>query len=276
MSAFHNAHGFTIAPQQQKSVKAPTYDVATRIRHCQTLFHPIAQRSSLYNFRTRCEMVPKESADQVDEDEDGEYDASSNPYADPNYPELEFVNYDDPEYAIDRSLSSTEATIEDEALLEQMREERRIANDEYQYNSYWHTVWNAGLSTYHGEWTVYYSSNFFPQLDDDDDVEDISASSSNVDTPSKLPRLIQSSDAPLTMLSRAILQNTTTSDRNVLSYDSYITHVEDLEQGMGDIDLAMAGGADELEQNVVSQTYWPSKLSQSDFRGHQGIMICGK
>jgi hypothetical protein len=213
-----------------------------------------------------------------DEDDDNETPAF-NPYADPNYPDLEFVNYDDPEYSIDRSLSAAEADIEDESLLEQMREERRVANDEYQYNTYWHTVWNAGLSTYRGEWTVYYSSNFFPQFDEEDD-DDKETEEENANG---LPRLIQLSDAPLTVISRATRQSIpttttspTTTDDKVLSENSYITHVEELEQGMGDVDLAMAGGADDVEQKVVSQTYWPTQLSQADFRGHQGIMICGK
>jgi hypothetical protein len=38
----------------------------------------------------------------------------------------------------------------------------------------------------------------------------------------------------------------------------------------------MAGGADAYEQSVVAQTYWPPQLTQADFRGHQGIMVCGK
>ena len=198
-----------------------------------------------------------------------------NPYADPNYPDLEFVNYDDPEYSIDRSLSAAENDITDETLLEQMREERRVANDEYQYNTYWHTVWNAGMTTYRGEWTVYYSSNFFPQFDDDDEEEEDrdSHQAAIEDNANSLPHLIQLSEAPLTVISRAIMQS---GNADSATSTSYITHVEQLEEGMGDVDLAMAGGADEVEQQVVSQTYWPTQLSQADFRGHQGIMICGK
>ena len=42
-------------------------------------------------------------ASTTDADEEGDEDESekpANPYADPNYPELEFVNYDDPNYTI--------------------------------------------------------------------------------------------------------------------------------------------------------------------------------
>lgn len=261
-----DVHAFTINSQQaqQKSQITLTFGSFQRLQP--TPFQPKKK-----SFRLAIQDI-----DNTDGDDDSETPAF-NPYADPNYPDLEFVNYDDPEYSIDRSLSAAEAGIEDEALLEQMREERRVANDEYQYNTYWHTVWNAGLSTYRGEWTVYYSSTFFPQFDDDDEGEEVALEEGSVSN--GLPRLIQLSDAPLTVVSRAIIQNatTTTSDpTTVLSTNSYITHVEELEQGMGDAALATAGGADETEQQVVSQTYWPAQLLQSDFRGHQGIMICGK
>ena len=234
-----------------------------------------AQRVVVHGEWPRFQTPPPHALFQTNTDNNDDDDCetpppSINPYADPNYPDLEFVNYDDPEYSIDRSLLSSDDE-EDETLLEQMREERRVANDEYQYNTYWNTVWNAGLSTYRGEWTVYYSNRFFPQFDDQEEDND----GIDDDDANSLPRLIQLSDAPLTVISRATLQNATAATTTA-SPNSYITHLEELEQGMGDVALAMAGGADEIEQQVVSQTYWPVQLSQSDFRGHQGIMICGK
>ena len=42
----------------------------------------------------------EEDKDEAEEDE--------NPYADPNYPELEFVNYDDPEYKVDQGFGDNE------------------------------------------------------------------------------------------------------------------------------------------------------------------------
>lgn len=262
-----DVHAFIINSQQapQKS------QIALNVARFQ-LLQPTPFHHKKSSFR-----LAIQDSDNTDGDDDSDTPAF-NPYADPNYPDLEFVNYDDPEYSIDRSLSAAEAGIDDEVLLEQMREERRVANDEYQYNTYWHTVWNAGLSTYRGEWTVYYSSTFFPQFDDEEEGEDAPEEGS---VSNGLPRLIQLSDAPLTVVSRAMIQNvttttTTTSDPTVWSANSYITHIEELEEGMGDVALATAGGADETEQLVVSQTYWPEQLLQSDFRGHQGIMICGK
>jgi hypothetical protein len=198
-----------------------------------------------------------------DDESDEESASSVNPYADPNYPDLEFVNYDDPEYSVDQSLQyDTEE--KDEELLEKMREERRLSNDEYQYQTYWNSVWKAGEASYRGEWTIYYSSTFFPELDDDDDDEEDASEVSEEDN-IVWPRLVQVGDAPLTVTSRAMMED-----------GLWITHAEQLEQPMGDADLQLAGGADEYEQTVVAQTYWPDALQQADFRGHQGIMVCGK
>ena len=56
-------------------------------------------------------------------DDDDEEVKSENPYADPNYPDLEFVNYDDPEYKVDQGVGdeffdsstlSTEEQIEED------------------------------------------------------------------------------------------------------------------------------------------------------------------
>lgn len=104
-----------------------------------------------------------------------------NPYADPNYPDLEFVNYDDPEYSANRSdrysngsdaedddgnnldtnnsdnsSSSSRTLIEIEA----MREERRKKNDEYQFETYNAHILRGGERCL-GEWTVFQTDTFF-------------------------------------------------------------------------------------------------------------------
>mmetsp|Transcript_25848 Transcript_25848/g.31871 ORF Transcript_25848/g.31871 Transcript_25848/m.31871 type:complete len:110 (-) Transcript_25848:1181-1510(-) len=43
--------------------------------------------------------IPLQMAEEDDEEN------PFNPYADPNYPELEFVNYDDPEYEVDQGVT---------------------------------------------------------------------------------------------------------------------------------------------------------------------------
>lgn len=65
------------------------------------------------------------------DDDEEEEEKKENPYADPNYPDLEFVNYDDPEYQVDQGQGDEfydpDST---EAQIEEMREDRRRRNDE--------------------------------------------------------------------------------------------------------------------------------------------------
>lgn len=225
------------------------------------------------------------SSPSNDDDDDGDIEEASvsntnvNPYADPNYPDLEFVNYDDPEYAVEQGEDGFGGT-DDEELLEAMREDRRRRNDEYQFQTYWTDVWGAGEASYKGEWTVYYSSTFFP----DDDSEEEGEEEASV----LFPRLVQTSEAPLSVVSRAFKELVelaadadadkinSNSNKSYFAVDAErIVHSELLEQPMGDADLA-AAGTDDSEQHVLRQTYWPDALAAIDFRGHQGIMVCGK
>jgi hypothetical protein len=132
--------------------------------------------------------------DEDDEDEDDGGNAISkegkekkNPYADPNYPQLEFVDYSDPSYQVDQGISdeffasaaansesmsmgmtssssdgSSTATTTTEEMLEEMREERRRKNDEFQFQTYFTKVLRGGKDEYKGEWTVYRTSTFLP------------------------------------------------------------------------------------------------------------------
>jgi hypothetical protein len=68
-------------------------------------------------------------AAEKDKEEDEE--KPENPYADPNYPDLEFVNYDDPEYQVDQGTGDEFFDADStEAQIEAMREDRRRRNDE--------------------------------------------------------------------------------------------------------------------------------------------------
>ena len=95
-------------------------------------------------------------------------DDKFNPYADPNYPDLEFVNYDDPEYSADRSEYSDGSDYDDNNLnssdrtlieIEAMREERRKKNDEYQFETYHANILRGGERCL-GEWTVFQTDTF--------------------------------------------------------------------------------------------------------------------
>ena len=76
-----------------------------------------------------------------------------------------------------------------------------------------------------------------------------------------------------------------------------IVHVEEIRQptAMGDADIASFFGKEEeletkatnsqerqqqqhaaTEKEIMGNSYWPDLLKAKDFRGHQGIMVCGK
>ena len=112
---------------------------------------------------------------QTDDDDDDEDDTENeekvNPYADPNYPQLEFIDYSDPEYKVDQglgdelfptevnnnSVSAQQTSTETE--LESMREDRRKRNDEFQFQTFYANILKNG-ATFKGEWTLYKTSTF--------------------------------------------------------------------------------------------------------------------
>lgn len=81
------------------------------------------------------------------------------------YPDLEFIDYNDPEYSVDQGTEETmnpSLTLEGgstkeeiEIEIEEMREYRRLKNDEYQFETYFQNVWKSGKHDYFGDWTIY-------------------------------------------------------------------------------------------------------------------------
>ena len=111
-------------------------------------------------------VAVRQSAGDDDGEDEDEDEKPENPYADPAYPDLEFVNYDDPEYSVDQG---EEGYHEDMTLaeIEAMREERRRKNDEFQFETYHANVLRGGERCL-GEWTVFQSEFFFcPSLESD-------------------------------------------------------------------------------------------------------------
>lgn len=191
------------------------------------------------------------------DDEEPEEEKKVNPYADPNYPDLEFIDYSDPGYSADQSEEYLEDS-SDEAALEEMREERRRSNDEYQFRTYHRDF----CHTYKGEWTTY-TTNL---LDDP-----------SVDMP-----LLKEKDTKQTVVSSAVKD----VREEVTEFEidrEYIRHFQEYQSPtlMGDTGIAA------FEASVVSDTssssnepqllsYWPETLLAKDFRGEQGIMVCGR
>jgi len=175
--------------------------------------------------------------------EDGEEEEKpENPYQDPNYPDLEFVNYDDPEYMVDQG-EDTRLENSTEEEIEKMREERRLRNDEYQFQTYFQKVCRDG-AIWKGDWTIYETL----YLDD-------------------LPKLTQTR-SPLQVDSWA------TKSRADKLIDERITHSEEMKPDLVTPDANTEKDADfNLDQYYT--TYWPDSLEPFDFRGKTGIMVCG-
>jgi len=221
------------------------------------------------------------------DDDDEEEKVPENPYADPNYPDLEFVNYDDPDYSVDQgtgdefspsesqlAAAGADSLSEDDTLekIEEMREERRRKNDEYQFETYHAEVLRSG-EDFKGEWTVYRTNTFLPGQEGEGADEN------------GMPRLVKSRRAMRVVSSGRKVDVKTDSDWRVDG--ERIIHEERLETDE-DADTDSDGSSSSSEEEktalkdqeaaewaLLSRAYYPEHLSADDFRGHQGIMCVG-
>lgn len=189
----------------------------------------------------------------------GEEGKEENPFQDPNYPDLEFVDYSDPEYQVDMGTGDeffdSDST---EERVEAMREERRLKNDEYQFETYYKDILKEGRE-FKGEWTVFLTSTFL-----------------NGETDAGRPRLSKAA-GPFKVISRgervSISSDESPSSDNRLEYER-ILHHEKVYNGPDDDDEKSAELV-EQEKLSMSTKFWPEQLSSFDFRGPQGIMCVG-
>lgn len=230
---------------------------------------PLAQRP-------RAWKIPARST--KDDDESSAGSDAENPYSDPNYPDLEFVNYADPEYYADQGMGDefydpSNASTDEE--IERMREERRKQNDEYQFQTYFAEILKNG-DTFKGEWTVYKSSTFLNHVTSD---------------ANGLPRLVKASN-PLKVQSRAykifdpeerIIHEEVLATESSDPYESWQQDL-DVDRGFGshdelDAPVGKKKDEDNAEAATIAEetliTYWPHELQKLDFRGPQGIMCVG-
>jgi hypothetical protein len=95
----------------------------------------------------------------ADDAEDEEEDRPVNVYADPKYPDFEFLNHDNPEYSVDQG----EEVFLVEEEVEEMQEDCSRHNDKYQFATYHAKMLQNGERSFNGEWTTYHSTTtFFP------------------------------------------------------------------------------------------------------------------
>jgi len=235
-------------------------------------------------------MYLSSSADN-EEDEEGDAEKGRR-YSDPNFPELEFVDYSDPNYQANQGdalfavAQEQKDTTEEE--IEAMREDRRKKNDEFQFETYFAEILKNG-DEYKGEWTVYKTSTFLNDAPPDENG---------------LPRLVKAG-RPLKVVSRGYKEMIPTdspypvdsmrichdeisvTDSESDPYKSWQADV-DTDTGFGrhaaedngkddkDDSEKLSPEAIKTESEIMGNKYWPDKLTPYDFRGQQGIMVCGK
>ena len=250
----------------------------------------IQRSAAAFAPRARCHSSPTANTivlcatnDDVDEEDEQrqEEDKPVNPYADPNYPDLEFVNYDDPEYQVDMGIGDDFATPAEEAkissalspeeanaAIEEMREDRRRRNDEFQFETYHASALKSG-DKYRGEWEVYRTSTFMPGQEGR--VNEYG-----------MPSLVKAKNVLRMISSGRKVGVDTESDRRVDG--ERIVHEEmEHKDDEGEAVTASSVSDDdkpleehkEFEAEIRGNKYWPDMLGPYDFRGEQGIMCVG-
>ena len=184
--------------------------------------------------------------------------------------QLEFVNYDDPEYQVDQGVS--DEFFDTDEKVEEMREDRRRRNDEFQFETYHAETLKSG-DTYKGEWTVYRTSTFLEGMAEDDSAEE--------------------SDAPSFKKERRIRKVVTNGkkitldppeggfefrvDGERLVHEERLAEAKDFEDDDEWEEYVSKNGKENVEADdtIGVKRYSPEELSARDFRGEAGIMCVG-
>jgi len=212
---------------------------------------------------------------------DGSNDSDENPYADPNYPDLEFVNYDDPDYSVDQGVGDDVEPYNDDATLaeiEAMREERRRKNDEFQFETYHANVLRGGERSL-GEWAVFQTDTFMGE----EVVKGRNPAALGV------PRLLKW-DKVLKVVSRGSKIVTDPDaewrvDGERIVHEERLATLDDFPTLMMSEGSSSSSSSNNEEGELrwesedvghVENTFWPKEMTSLDFRGPGGIMCVGK
>ncbi len=178
---------------------------------------------------------------------------------------MEFVDYSDPEYVVDQGVG--DEFFDTDAKVEEMREERRVKNDEFQFETYHADTLKSG-DLYKGEWTVYRTSTFLDGVDDG---------------------ISEGNNVPLFKKERKVRKVVTSGKKIQLEGEfksrldgERIVHMERLAEAKDFEDddewesyVTKNGNMEGDDEAVGSRRYWPKELKARDFRGEAGIMCVG-
>ncbi|KAL7437300.1 hypothetical protein ACHAXH_007102 [Discostella pseudostelligera] len=237
-------------------------------------------------------------------EDDAPTNNSNNPYADPNYPDLEFINYDDPNYSVDQGLEDDyyddyddessfemhsdeeDEDTEDRTLfeIEAMRESRRKRNDEYQFETYHAKVLRGGQRSL-GEWTIFQTDTFMgkevvqgrhpealgvPRLLKWDKVLKVVSLGTKISVDgSTIVKKEESEDGIIMGENERIVH-----DEKLATYDDFPTLMMS-EENEDDEDGGVLNWESKDRQHVEHK-YWPKEMAHLDFRGPGGNMCVGK
>jgi len=189
-----------------------------------------------------------------------------NPYADPNYPELEFVNYDDPAYNVDQGDEFFDAPVDTtEEEIEAMREDRRRRNDEYQFETYHAECLKSG-EQFKGEWTVYRTSTFMEGVDEEEGA---------------FPRFKKEEARSVVSSGKKIFLDAPAEgfpfrmDGERLVHEERLAEKHDFEEDDEWEIVLAAAEASNAGDDLVGKRYTPVEMSAFDFRGYAGAMCVG-
>jgi hypothetical protein len=171
------------------------------------------------------------------------------------------VNYDDPEYSVDQG----EEVFSVEEEVEEMREDRRRRNDEYQFETYHAKMLQKGEGSFNGEWTTYYTTTFLP------------GRAAEVDAVNGLPRLVKDQRIRRVISSGKKIPFETDStwrvDSERLIHEERMVPFDDNDD---DTDEDVNSEYAHMDEELVGNPYWPAQMSSNDFRGEQGNMCVGE
>lgn len=236
------------------SVEAFTSTGSTRALH--VFVKPAVKTANLF----------ASSSDDLEDDE-----TPFNPYADPNYPDLEFVNYDDPEYFVDQGGDEfVDNVAEDttEAEIEAMREDRRKRNDEFQFETYHADCLMSG-EKFKGEWTVYRASTFMEGIEEEDGA---------------FPRFKVEDPVRVVSVGRKIFLDKPQDaagefehrlDGERLVHEERLAEDHDFEEDEEWEAVLTAFKDASQDTTFVGKRYAPENMSAFDFRGYSGSMCVG-
>uniref|UniRef100_A0A7S3QHJ8 Uncharacterized protein n=1 Tax=Chaetoceros debilis TaxID=122233 RepID=A0A7S3QHJ8_9STRA len=222
---------------------------------------------------SRFPKISQEKSNLFAMDDENDDEKPVNPYADPNYPDLEFVNYDDPEYSSgqedDDLFGSTDKDTTEEQV-EAMREERRRRNDEYQFETYHAECLKSG-EQFKGEWTVYRTSTFLEGAEDKEGSRPRFKKEDYVRKVISQGKKMQIDAPPEGFEMRVDGERIIHEER--LAEQRDFEEEEEWEEVVAD-SLIPADDSD-VDLSMVGKRYWPDLMSSWDFRGPPGCMCVG-